>query len=211
MNTKNIFIPLGEVSLPAELSLPAKPKGLIIFSHGSGSSRLSPRNRYVASVLHKNNFATLLFDLLTEEEDSVYDNRFDIALLSQRLGGVTKWARNFPSTQDLITGYFGASTGSASALKAAAIPENKIAAVVSRGGRPDLAMEDAGKIRSAVLLIVGGFDTGVIELNGQFFEKLECVKRMEIVPGATHLFEEEGKLEEVAELAVKWYDQYLKR
>ncbi|WP_255460337.1 dienelactone hydrolase family protein [Lacibacter sediminis] len=201
-------IPLGTVVLQGELIVPLNAEGIVIFSHGSGSSRHSPRNRRVAAYLHEQNFGTLLFDLLTIEEDRRYQNRFDIRLLTQRLYNVTKWLEKHPAALGCSIGYFGASTGAASALQAAAhLPE--IAAVVSRGGRPDLANDELHKVTAPTLLLVGGEDVVVLELNRQAFEQLTCVKRLDIVEGATHLFEEEGKMEIVEKLAAKWFQKYL--
>lgn len=203
-----VDIETGTVILQGELTVPLNAEGLIIFSHGSGSSRMSPRNRMVASYLHEQHFGTLLFDLLTAEEDGHYQNRFDIRLLAERLYNVTKWLEKHPAALGCSFGYFGASTGAASALlAAAALPE--IAAVVSRGGRPDLAMDALHKVTAPTLLIVGGEDRVVLELNQQAFEQLTCIKRLDIVEGATHLFEEEGKMEIVEQLAAKWFTKYL--
>ncbi|HEU4718481.1 MAG TPA: alpha/beta hydrolase [Bacteroidia bacterium] len=208
MNAEEIFIPIGDITLPALLDVPGKAGGVVIFSHGSGSSRLSTRNRFVAEILHRKNFATLLFDLLTEEEDRIYENRFDIDLLTQRLISVTRWIKKIPGTKDLRTGYFGASTGSASALKAASHLGNEIGAVVSRGGRPDLAGDIRG-VTAPTLFIVGGLDTSVILLNREASAHLTCVHEMRIIEGASHLFEEKGKLSEVAKEAAEWYEKYL--
>lgn len=205
-----IDIPLDTVVLQGELIVPLNAEGIVIFSHGSGSSRQSPRNRMVAAYLHEQNFGTLLFDLLTLEEDRRYQNRFDIRLLTRRLYEVTKWLEKHPAAAGCSIGYFGASTGAASALQAAArLPE--IAAVVSRGGRPDLANDELYKVTAPTLLIVGSKDVVVLELNRQAFEQLTCVKRLDIVEGATHLFEEEGKMEIVEKLAAKWFQKYLQQ
>lgn len=207
---KEISIRLKKVSLQGLLGIPENPRGIIIFSHGSGSSRYSARNNYVADQLRKHHFATLLFDLLTEEEDRIYENRFNIDLLTERLVEVSKWIEDHPEISHLRSAFFGASTGAASALKAAARLGNKVKAVVSRGGRPDLAEEELPKVKAPTLLIVGGDDTVVISLNKMAYDKLNCEKELKIVPGATHLFEESGKLEEVAELASEWFSKYLK-
>ena len=191
------------------LALVEGSSGIVIFTHGSGSSRFSERNNFVARELQKDGFATLLFDLLTEEEDQTYENRFDIPLLTERLVEVTRWVWKEPNTKQLAVGYFGASTGSASALIAAAELGGDIKAVVSRGGRPDLAVDYLPKVKSPTLLIVGGDDTEVIELNQQAYDRLTCEKKYEIVPGATHLFEEPGALEEVARLAGEWFAKYV--
>jgi len=203
-----VSIPVGEIRLKGVLCIPEECIGIVIFSHGSGSSRLSKRNQYVASYLQKNGFGTLLFDLLTPEEDLYYINRFEIEMLHERLVAATKWLQKHPSARDLSIGYFGASTGAASALKAAAkLPD--IFAVVSRGGRPDLAMEDLSDIHVACLFIVGSLDSEVLSLNKKAYDKLNCEKRIEIVDGASHLFEEEGKLEQVAALASSWFKSHI--
>lgn len=209
MTDRNPEIRIGSVTLPGILDVPAAAGSLVIFAHGSGSSRLSPRNAYVAEVLRKAGIGTLLFDLLTEEEDLVYENRFNIDLITDRLLGVTDWLLHRPETKNLVMGYFGASTGSASALKAAAKLGSQIKAVVSRGGRPDLAIDVLEKVKAAILLIVGGNDDVVIELNRKAYEKLKYKKMMTIIPGATHLFEEPGALEKVADIAAKWFKKYL--
>ncbi|MFC4634602.1 dienelactone hydrolase family protein [Dokdonia ponticola] len=205
-----INIQLEDVLLKGNLTIPENAKGLIIFSHGSGSSRFSPRNTYVARILQEQGLVTLLFDLLTKEEDAIYKNRFDIKLLTQRLIAVTKWVKKQKELTDFPIGYFGASTGAASALKAAAILKEDIVAVVSRGGRPDLAMEALEKVISPTLLIVGGDDIVVIELNKQAYQKLTCVRNLEIIPNATHLFEEKGTLEAVAIRAAQWFTEKIK-
>jgi len=192
------------------LELPLNPIGIVLFAHGSGSSRLSPRNNYVARELHKARLGTLLMDLLMSNEDRDYRRRFDIPLLTQRLSAAVSWVQQYDSTVSLPIGLFGASTGAAAALQVAAMREDDIAAVVSRGGRPDLAGTEAlVKVRVPTLLIVGGLDDEVIELNRAACGVLNCEKKMEIVPGATHLFEEQGALEMVAELAAEWLVRYL--
>lgn len=206
---KDIQIDIEGVVLEGNLVVPDNPAGLVLFSHGSGSSRFSPRNNYVAEQLQKNNMATLLFDLLTKYEDAVYENRFDIDLLTDRLLAVTRWARQQNHLKDLPIGYFGASTGAASALKAAATSKEPISAIVSRGGRPDLAIPLVAKVKAPTLLIVGGKDTQVIALNNQAYEQLAGEKEMKIIEGASHLFEEPGKLEEVAKLASLWFSKHL--
>lgn len=200
---------LDGIILQGDLAVPKNAMGMVIFSHGSGSSRLSPRNSYVAKVIQKKGLATLLFDLLTEDEDRIYPNRFNIDLLTMRLIDVTQFIQQRKETENLPIGYFGASTGAASALRAAAHFENDIKALVSRGGRPDLALNDLYKVTTPTLLIVGGRDGVVIELNQQAYEKLQCKKKLEIVPEATHLFEEPGKLEEVARLSADWFATHL--
>jgi putative phosphoribosyl transferase len=205
---KEIQIHLKDVKLGANLAEPADTKALVIFSHGSGSSRLSPRNNFVADVLNNHNIATLLTDLLTAFEDEVYDNRFDIPLLSRRLVQVTEWAAQQPGLMRLPIGYFGASTGAASALQAAAMLNKNIKAVVSRGGRPDLAVA-LKQVKAPTLLIVGSRDTQVMGLNNQAYEQLASEKNIEIVEGASHLFEEPGALHNVADLAANWFEKYL--
>ena len=211
--TINVRIPVGEATLEGDLSVPPGAKGVILFAHGSGSGRFSPRNQHVAKVLNKAGLATLLIDLLTKEEEeidvSTGEFRFDIDLLSQRLMGATKWLRENPATKDLAFGYFGASTGAAAALIAAAQIPTEVKAVVSRGGRPDLALEYLQKVMAPTLLIVGGNDMTVLELNMKAMQRLSAVKKLEIVPGASHLFEEPGKLEQVAKLSVGWFLRYM--
>lgn len=209
-----VSIPVGNVSLEGSLTLPHGAHGLVLFAHGSGSSRHSPRNQYVAAALHSSGLATLLFDLLTKEEEAVDSRtgglRFNIALLAERLIGATDWVRRSESTSHLAIGYFGASTGSAAALVAAAHLPEVIGAVVSRGGRPDLAGESLRRVHAPTLLIVGGLDEAVITLNRRALATLPApMKRLAIVPGATHLFEEPGTLEEVARLACTWLIRYL--
>lgn len=205
---KEVNIPVGKIMLTGELIIPIKAEGIIIFSHGSGSSRFSNRNQMVAKYLHEKNFGTLLFDLLTTDEDLHYSNRFDIDLLTKRLAGATEWLEKFPAAKDCRIGYFGASTGAASALKAASfLPQ--VSAVVSRGGRPDLAMDYLPKVTVPTLLIVGSLDYEVIKLNQKAFGQLRCEKKLEIISGATHLFEEIGKMGEVCDLSAEWYEKYL--
>jgi putative phosphoribosyl transferase len=202
-------IPAGRVWLEGELVIPEPARGLVVFAHGSGSGRRSPRNTFVAERLRSRGLATLLIDLLTEEEDVVQRNRFDIDLLTERLVAATRWAGERPETARLAVGYFGASTGAACALRAAAEIGSSVDAVVSRGGRPDLAIPSLSHVRAPTLLLVGGADRGVIELNQEAYEHLRCEKRIEIVPGATHLFEEPGALETVADLAADWFVAHL--
>lgn len=201
-------IQVGEVILDGVLRNPVQSNKLVIFSHGSGSSRFSPRNRFVADVLEKAGLASLLIDLLTQEEEEVYDLRFDILLLSRRLVGVTQAMISSPEFESKQIGYFGASTGAASALCAAAELKDTIFAIVSRGGRPDLAMNYLKAVVTPVLLIVGEADEEVLELNRQALIQLPCEKKLELIPGATHLFEEEGALEQVAILAKDWFLQH---
>jgi dienelactone hydrolase len=206
-----VQIPVDGVTLEGALAIPVNATGLVLFVHGSGSSRFSPRNNFVARELRNAGLGTLLIDLLTRIEDQDYERRFDIPLLTQRVVQVTAWLRAQPETKHLMLGYFGASTGAAAALQAAAEPANKINAVVSRGGRPDLAGALAlGQVRCPVLLIVGGNDDVVIELNQQAHARLVCPKELVIVPGATHLFEEPGTLEQVAMLASAWFRHHLR-
>jgi dienelactone hydrolase len=205
-----VSIPVGKVVLMGNLNIPEKTKGIVIFSHGSGSSRLSPRNRMVAGFLQKNGFGTLLLDLLTNEEDREYNNRFNIDLLTHRLCEVTEWLEEQCEAKNCSIGYFGASTGAASALKAASSYQ-EIEAVVCRGGRPDLVMADLHKVAAPTLLIVGELDRNVLVLNEQAYEELNCPKRMEIIPGASHLFEEPGKMEKVSTLAAEWFSSNLFR
>ncbi len=210
-----VQVPLGRRILHADFAVPESARGIVLFAHGSGSSRHSPRNRYVAQVLHQAGLATLLMDLLTPEEEALDAHtaalRFDIELLASRLAKVTAWLLDQPQTEQLRIGYFGASTGAAAALVAAAELPALIAAVVSRGGRPDLAGKALRRVAAPTLLIVGGRDSAVLELNRQAFAELPGEKKLEIVPGATHLFEEPGSLESVAQLARNWFALYLSR
>lgn len=197
------------VTLIGDLVLHRGAKGIVLFAHGSGSSRHSTRNKYVASVLRSHGLSTLLLDLLTEEESEHTDKRFDIDLLAKRLTSAENWLKNQEETKDLAIGYFGASTGAAAALQSASNLGDEIKAIVSRGGRPDLAKSHLAKVTAPTLLIVGGYDDDVIVLNEKAFMKLTSEKKMTIVPGATHLFEERGTLEQVAELAAQWFVEYL--
>ena len=206
-----IEIELDGLALKGNLSIPENAIGMVVFSHGSGSSRLSPRNNYVAKVLNENGLATLLFDLLTEDEDRIYENRFNIDLITMRLIDVTQWVQNQKESKDLVVGYFGASTGAASALRAAAFYKNDIGAVVSRGGRPDLALQELNKVTAPTLLIVGGWDHQVIQLNQIAYQELKCNRKLEVVPEASHLFEEPGKLQQVADIAADWFKKWLQR
>lgn len=208
MKREEISIPLASVTLKGELVLPENALGIVVFSHGSGSSRFSPRNKMVAELIQQHGMGTLLFDLLTEQEDRIYENRFNIDLLVSRLIEATEWLMHNVETQEFSLAYFGASTGAASALRAAAYFEKKIKAVVSRGGRPDLALKALPMVTAPTLLIVGQLDVPVIQMNKQAFDQLHCIKEMKIIPGATHLFEEPGKLIEVAEMAISWYKEY---
>ncbi len=206
---RDVNVPLGQISLRGKLDVPAKASSVVLFAHGSGSSRLSPRNQFVAEVIRKAGLGTLLFDLLTPNEEAIDAQtrhlRFDITMLARRLAAATEWIKNREETSHLRIGYFGASTGAAAALIAAAEFGNGIRAVVSRGGRPDLAGEALPRVTAPTLLIVGGLDEVVIRLNEEALAQLRCVKKLKIVPGATHLFEEPGTLEEVARLAADWF------
>ncbi len=206
---KEIEIPIGFITLKANLRLAKNSKGIILFSHGSGSSRLSSRNNYVADLLLEKGFSSLLFDLLTEQEDLIYENRFDIELLTNRLLKVTKWLSNYEVTKHLPIGLFGASTGEASALSAASQLGTHIKAIVSRGGRPDLAMAVLYKIKVPTLLLVGGNDHIVIELNKKAQAEINGICELKIIEGASHLFEESGKLELVAQQTIAWFNTYL--
>jgi putative phosphoribosyl transferase len=203
-----VEIPLDGITLAGHLSIPEKAEGIVIFAHGSGSSRHSPRNRSVASMLQEHGIATLLFDLLSEREANDRSNVFDIELLANRLAVVTRWLHDRSEARNLKIGYFGASTGAAAALYAAAEPDTPIAAVVSRGGRPDLAIDVLGQVKAPTLLIVGSEDDAVLELNLRAAQHLRCEHRVEVVPGATHLFEEPGTLMQAATLAQQWFAQH---
>jgi putative phosphoribosyl transferase len=214
--SQDVEIRLGPVTLPGDLELVAGARGLVLFVHGSGSSRLSSRNRAVARDLRTAGLSTLLFDLLTQDEERIdeftRELRFDIALLTRRVIGVTEWLRQRVETSALSIGYFGASTGAAAALEAAAHFAERpevVKAVVSRGGRPDLAMDVLSRVNAPTLLIVGGEDQVVIGMNQHAFDKITAPKELRIVPGATHLFEEPGALEEVSRLAREWFHRYL--
>jgi putative phosphoribosyl transferase len=208
-----VQIHAGRAVLHGNLNIPENASALVLFAHGSGSSRHSPRNRFVARTLNEAGLATLLFDLLTPEEEAIdmqtREHRFNIDLLAVRLGHATKWAKQQQETSNLRVGYFGSSTGAAAALVAAADVLEDIAALVSRGGRPDLANAALAKVRAPTLLIVGGKDEIVIQLNEQARDKLQCEVKLEIIPGATHLFEEQGALENVADLASQWFVNHL--
>ncbi|GEM84446.1 dienelactone hydrolase family protein [Meiothermus hypogaeus] len=212
--SKAVYIPLENlVALEGDLCVPPGAEGVVLFAHGSGSSRHSPRNRYIAQELQQAGLATLLFDLLTPEEEQLDEYtrryRFDIGLLADRLVASSDWLVHNALTRPLAQAFFGASTGAAAALLAAARLPTRVRAVVSRGGRPDLAGQALEKVRAPTLLIVGGWDEEVLRLNQQAFERLSCEKKLVVVPGATHLFEEPGKLQEVARLARDWLARYL--
>ncbi len=208
-----VQIPAGRAVLSGNLTIPENAVALVLFAHGSGSSRHSPRNQFVARTLNDGGLATLLFDLLTLEEEAIdtytREHRFDIGLLAERLVHATKWAKRQEQTRDLQLGYFGSSTGAAAALIAAAEISDDVGAVVSRGGRPDLAGDALPKVQAPTLLIVGGNDDIVIELNEMARDQMRCEVKLEIVPGATHLFEEPGALEKVAKLASDWFVNHI--
>ena len=208
-----VQIPVSKVTLNGNLTIPPNAKGIVVFAHGSGSSRFSPRNIRVAKDINQAGIAILLIDLLTAEEEKIDEStgefRFNIDLLAERVVEATQWLKKNPATQHLAVGYFGASTGAAAALMAAAKLPELVKAVVSRGGRPDLAAEYLPQVKVPTLLIVGGNDSVVIELNREAMKRMVSEKRLEIVPGATHLFEEPGKLEHVSALAVNWFSKYL--
>jgi putative phosphoribosyl transferase len=213
MQTIHLRIPVESVLLEGEMTLPEQPRGLVLFAHGSGSSRHSPRNQYVARVLHEAELGTVLFDLLTPEEEHrerfTRHLRFDIPFLARRLAQATGWVMREEHAEGLAIGYFGSSTGAAAALVAAAEMEDRVRAVVSRGGRPDLAEAVLPRIKAPVLLIVGGHDFQVLELNEAAYAQLQTEKVLKVIPGATHLFEQEGALERVARLAADWFAHHL--
>jgi len=208
-----VQVVVGSATLEGNLGIPEGAEGIVLFAHGSGSSRFSPRNRFVARVLRQAGLATLLIDLLTAEEEDVdrwtRHLRFDIDLLAERLVGVTDWLLDHPDTRSLNIGYFGSSTGAAAALMAGTRRPDAVHAIVSRGGRPDLAVPALAQVKAPTLLIVGGDDVLVISLNRQALAELQTEKKLEIVPGAGHLFEEPGTLEEVASLAGRWFQHHL--
>jgi len=214
MAANEITIPLKGLELAGKLDLPPAARGLVLFAHGSGSSRHSPRNQFVARTLREGKMGTLLLDLLTAEEEQaeIYSRRlrFNIPFLAGRLVGATRWALNQAASRDLDVGYFGASTGAAAALVAAAELGETIGAVVSRGGRPDLAGEALPRVTAPTLLIVGGDDRPVIPLNEEAYDRLHCEKALRLVPGASHLFEEAGALEKVAGMAAEWFANHLR-
>lgn len=206
-----VHIPAGGATVEGMLEIPERAVGLVLFAHGSGSSRHSPRNNYVAGVLREAGVGTLLMDLLTPEEDRDTARRFDIALLTQRLMDAARWVVSQPEMSETSLGFFGASTGAAAALEAAAILGDEAKAVVSRGGRPDMASHEVlATVTAPTLLLVGGLDEVVIDLNQKAYDQLRCEKVLRIVPGATHLFEEPGTLEEVARQAAAWFVRHLK-
>jgi putative phosphoribosyl transferase len=205
VDSGEVEIPVGDAELPGRLTVPAGAAGVVVFVHGSGSSRHSPRNQRVASVLNGAGLATLLFDLLTPAEEADRSNVFDVDLLARRLVDVTRWVRREVNPAGLPIGYFGASTGAAAALRAAGEPDSDVTAVVSRGGRPDLAGPSLAAVRAPTLLIVGGHDPVTLDLNRRALAEMRCERRLEIVPGASHLFEEPGTLDVVAALARDWF------
>ncbi len=210
---RSMWILVGRVALEGDLTIPVDAKGIVLFAHGSGSSRFSPRNQYVARVLGQAGLATFLIDLLTEREEIVdiqtTQYRFNIGILAERLIGTTDWLTNSPETRKLSIGFFGASTGAAAALVAAAARPDVVKAIVSRGGRPDLAGPVLPAVKAPTLLLVGGNDQEVAAINREALGKLKVEKQMVIIPGATHLFEEPGTLEEVSRLAANWFGKYL--
>jgi putative phosphoribosyl transferase len=211
----DVSIQSGAREIAATLEFPESARGIVVFAHGSGSSRFSPRNRQVAAALRQSGFATLLLDLLTSEEErkdeATTELRFNIPLLAERLGSATEWLRSQPNIGGLAVGYFGASTGAAAALIAAAERPDEVSAVVSRGGRPDLAKASLPEVKAPTLLIVGSLDKVVVDLNHSAMEHMTCEKSLEIIPGATHLFEEPGALEHVSRRATEWFRHYLPR
>jgi len=211
--TRPVRVTAGSATLEGDLSVPENPRGIVLFAHGSGSSRHSPRNQFVARTLHDGGLATLLVDLLTLEEERVDLRtghlRFDIGLLADRLVGAIGWLGDELETRELRIGLFGASTGGGAALVAAAERPDAVGAVVSRGGRPDLAGEALSRVRAPTRLVVGGKDEPVVAMNEEALDKLRCEKHLEIIPGASHLFEEPGTLEQVAQLARGWFLKYL--
>lgn len=213
MEFDDVIIPIKDISLKGLIKIPHNAKNIVLFAHGSGSSRFSSRNQYVARTLNTSNIATLLFDLLTSDEEKIdeltREYRFNIELLASRLVSVTDWIVHESLTQNFTIGYFGASTGGGAALLASTKRKERVKAIVSRGGRPDLAGEALLHVKAPTLLIVGGNDEPVIKMNQHAMKKMQCITQLEIVPGATHLFEEPGALEKVALLAKEWFIQYL--
>lgn len=211
--SSTVLISAGETSLQGELCVPSGAPGVVLFAHGSGSSRHSPRNRFVAEIIRDAGIGTLLFDLLSQAEEAEDEDtghlRFNIPLLAERLAAATRWVHSLPEGKSWKTGYFGASTGAAAALMAAAMPDNPVAAVVSRGGRPDLAGPSLDLVTAPTLLIVGGLDDWVIRLNADAFAHLRGPKDFRVISGAGHLFAEAGKLEQVAQLAAHWFCKHL--
>jgi putative phosphoribosyl transferase len=215
VDEKAVHIPIDKLTLEGNLALSPDVSGVVIFAHGSGSGRFSPRNRFVAQELQRAGLGTLLMDLLTADEEALDERtrelRFDIEMLGKRVVGVIDWLQEYPDTRGLPIGCFGASTGAAAALVAAAERPDAVQAVVSRGGRPDLAAMLLRRVKAPTLLIVGGRDVQVVGMNQEALELLKCERELIVVPGATHLFEEPGKLEEVSRLATKWFTQHLEQ
>jgi putative phosphoribosyl transferase len=211
ISTKSSTSPVNGVKLEGSLVIPSEASGVVLFAHGSGSGRHSPRNNFVAQTLQSAGIGTLLMDLLTQQEDAIYQTRFDIDLLTWRLERATQWLVGQTESSGLDIGYFGASTGAAAALNAAAAFGTSISAMVSRGGRPDLAMSAWPHVQAPTLLIVGGLDEVVLDLNREAYAQLNTEKYLAVVAGATHLFEEAGALQEVARLAAEWFKRYLRR
>jgi putative phosphoribosyl transferase len=213
LTQKNVQVLVDGVQLPGLLSIPDEARGCILFAHGGGSSHRSPRNSIVSKFFQDEGFATLVFDLMSKQEQQLDETtrelRFNIPFLAHRLLCAMNWIGQLPETHSLDIGFFGSSTGAAAALNAAAEIGLKVRAVVSRGGRPDLAGQSVERVRSPTLLVVGGNDHGVVELNQQAFDRLSCEKKLEIIPGATHLFDEPGALEEVGRMASRWFSNYL--
>jgi dienelactone hydrolase len=208
LHKQSVFIPVGRYLLPADLTIPNNLRGMVVFSHGAGSNRMSPRNTLVARHLHQRKFGTLLFDLITPQEQVEYANQIDMALQTHRLVEATKWLRRQVGVGDCKFGYFGASTGAGPAL-AAAVDNPLVAAVVSRGGRPDLVLNLLPRVMAPTLFLVGGHDHALLDINEEAFGLVGGVKKLEIIPGATHLFEEQGTMEQVATLACDWFELYL--
>jgi len=206
---ETVRISLGDADLEGTLDFPDKPIGVVVFAHGTGSGRRSPRNQFVAHELRESGLGTLLVDLLTPEEDLTYSRRFDIPFLAPRLGRITEWLRERIAGTDLRIGYFGASTGAAAALRAAVDQGGSVGAIVSRGGRPDLVEDILHKVEAPTLIIVGGKDEPVTTLNVIAYQKLRCTRELAIIPGATHLFEEPGALDDVARRAADWFRRFL--
>lgn len=207
---KLLNIEVDSVILEGELTIPQNASGLVVFVHGSGSTRFSPRNNFVAQVLQKNNLATFLVDLLTRKEDLDYEYRFNIDLLSERLIKITDYLKGYEEIKNFKIGYFGASTGAAAAIKAAGIEKDNISAIVSRGGRVDLAEDKLLEIKAPIMLIVGEKDDFVVDVNKEALKQIKFIKKISVIPNATHLFEEEGALEEVAQQATEWFSTYLR-
>lgn len=204
-----IHLPIDSILLEGFLHIPKKPQGIVLFVHGNGSSHLSSRNNFVAKILNQSHLATLLIDLLSPEEDQIYENRFDMDLITKRVTQIIAWIQQDPKLKSLSLGLFGASTGAAAALMTAAKNTQNIQAIVSRGGRPDLAFQELKHVKSPTLFIVGENDFSVLKWNQEAYNEISCEKKLEVIHGATHLFEEPGCLEHVASLATKWFTQYL--